>query len=78
MNNITVDYYLKNLAHRSPVPADCPAYTLVVHPKKKEWWNPDYVPYRGKSEWCVKCIIYGNYCDGYICKSTLSDKKDED
>ena len=76
MNDI--DLYLKGLNTRFPVPADCPAYTLVALPKKKEWWNPNYVPYRGKLEWCARCILHGNYCDGFICIPNIKKAEEDD
>ena len=74
-----IDYDLKRFNARYPVPADCPAFTLALGIKRGgdlEWWNPDYVPYRGDNKWCVKCPIYGTYCDGNVCKTTIEGKED--
>ncbi len=76
MNDI--DYNLKNLTNTFPVPADCPAYTLVVTPKRSIWWNVDYIPYRGKPEWCAKCCLYGTYCDGYTVRPRLEEESTDE
>lgn len=72
-----IDYDLKRLSNKFPVPADCPAYLKTAKVRKMPDFNPDYLPYIGKPKWCVKCCIYGTYCDGHVCEPTLETKDDE-
>lgn len=79
--NMDADYDLRALSGHFPVPADCPAFTTALGIKRGGslvWWNPDYVPYKGKPEWCSKCPIFGSYCDGNNCKIKLEKEYDEE
>jgi len=67
---VNIDYALKDLISRYPVPADCPAYLRAIGRKESKIWND--TAYIGKPEWCSRCVLKDNYCDTQICVSNLS------
>ncbi len=50
------DDVMRDLSLESPVPADCPAFRLANNPKLKQDWDNNYVPYKGKDDWCSRYI----------------------